>query len=150
MNGPIVALSLLIGAAAVLQGALNRKVAAVWGLPAAIALNALVLLPCALGLLALARAGVLPGELLRPRAEAFVNPRGWYLLPGLLGMFIVTALPLAIGRIGATQVFVTVVAGQMVASLAWDRGVEGIAPSALRLFGVGLVTVGAYLASIRS
>ena len=150
MNGPIVVLSLLVGAAAVLQGALNRRVAAAWGLPAAIAFNTLVLLPCALGLLALARADVLPGDLLRPRSEAFTSPRGWYLLPGLLGMFIVTALPLAIGRIGATQVFVTVVAGQMAASLVWDRVAEGIAPSALRVAGVLLVTVGSYLASRRS
>jgi transporter family-2 protein len=150
MNAPTLALSLLIGAAAVLQGALNRKVAAAWGLSAAIALNTLVLLPCTLALLGLARAGVLSSELFRPRAEAFAHPRVWYVLPGLLGMLIITALPLAIARVGAMQVFVTVVAGQMVASLVWDRVAEGIAPSPLRIAGLALVTVGAYLASIRA
>jgi uncharacterized membrane protein YdcZ (DUF606 family) len=150
MNAPVLALAVLVGFAAVFQGALNRKVAAAWGLPAAIVLNATILLVCAAGLLALSRAGASNSELFRPRPEAFTHARWWYSLPGLLGFVIVAALPFAIARVGALNVFVSVVAGQMFAGLLWDRYVEGIAINGWRVAGVTLVIAGAGLATVRA
>ncbi|MBL8678280.1 MAG: DMT family transporter [Myxococcales bacterium] len=149
MNVVVLALAVLVGVASVIQAALNRRISAAWGLPAAIVLNALVLVTCATILYALSRAGATPSELFRPKPEAFSNPRWWYLLPGLLGLVIVAALPLAISKVGALQIFVTVVAGQMLAGLVWDKIVEGVAITPSRVAGVLLVIVGAAIASVR-
>lgn len=149
MNVAVLALAVLVGCASVMQAAINRRISAAWGLPAAIVLNALVLVSCAAVLYALSRSGATPGELFRPKPEAFSNPRWWYAAPGLLGLVIVAALPLAISKAGALQVFVTVVAGQMLAGLVWDKVVEGIAVTPSRIAGIALVIVGAAVASIR-
>lgn len=141
------ALALLLGAAAVFQASLNRQIAVSVGLPAAALLNATVLLLiAALGFsYALTTRSGLPGE-----ADALGVLRHfswWWCIPGMLGFALVMGLPYAVSKIGALNVFVAVVAAQMVTSLLWDTFVEGVQPSGMRAVGALLTVAGVLLVS---
>ncbi|MCB9763182.1 MAG: DMT family transporter [Alphaproteobacteria bacterium] len=138
---------LLLGFAIVGQGVLNRAVGERWGLSAAVVLNATVLLASATAVMLLVRSAP-------QRFPAFFSPHPsldasawWFIFPGMLGCVIVTGVPWAISRFGAAPVFVLVVAGQMVASLAWDALVEGRPATLPRVAGAALAVAGAALVS---
>lgn len=137
----------IVGLGAVLQGALNRRIAGRWGLPAAALLNATVLL-VAVGcffLLAKTREELLPVSLrLKPMEE---GPSVWFVLPGLLGFALVAGIPWAIGEIGALQVFVLSISSQLLGSMAWDALAEGKPVTWNRVGGVLLAIAGALLAT---
>jgi transporter family-2 protein len=136
----------IVGLVSVLQGGLNRRVMAHWGLTHAVLLNNLVLLGVSIALVMAARSfpGRFPPEF-APRALA--GGAWWYALPGLCGMVIVIGIPWAIAHLGAAQVFVAIVAAQLAGSLCWDVGIEGRALSVARIAGVVLALAGAWLAS---
>ncbi|MDP3275147.1 MAG: DMT family transporter [Deltaproteobacteria bacterium] len=150
MNSGYFVFAISVGFAAVLQGALNRRVAQAWGLPAVAMLNSLVVLAASLALYVAARNGLTGNDLFRHRAEAFSQMRWWHIAPGMLGLMIVLGLPLSISKLGAQATFALVVAGQMITGIMWDRMVEGIAISAWRLGGLLLVMAGAALVNVRS
>ncbi len=139
-------LPLLIGATGVLQNTLNRKIAAGIGLPLALLVNSftLVLLSVALFFcLRLVPNENLP-EIFRSRTEWSL---GWKnLLPGFFGFFIIATAPLAIGRVGATKVFIGVIVAQIIASILWDFYAEALPISSTRLIGAALALAGALLA----
>ena len=144
MIWPVV-LPFALGFAAVLQAAINRQVGNHWGTLVTSAASGVVLALTAMSIFAIVRlvptfhgAGVQP----------ISNPAWWWLLPGVLGFGLVAGLPLAMDRIGATRVFLLMVAGQMVASLAWDTLSAGRGVNLVRLAGVGLAVVGATLVCI--
>jgi transporter family-2 protein len=114
-----------LGLAAVLQGGLNRQVAGQWGLAGAALFNTLVLLAAVGALLALVRLrpSVLP-EFFQIKG-ALAQLRWWWILPGLFGFALVTGIPFAISRLGAFPVFLGILVGQMITSLAWDAVLEG-------------------------
>jgi transporter family-2 protein len=134
-----------LGMAAVLQGGLNRQIAGPWGLAAAALFNTLVLLAAVGALLAVARLrpAALP-ELFQVRG-ALAQVRWWWILPGLFGFALVTGIPFAISRLGAFPVFVGILVGQMITSLAWDALLEGRPLTAARLCGAVLAIVAAVL-----
>lgn len=125
----------LLGLAAVLQAGLNRQVMDAWGLAHAALLNTLVLLAAvgALLLVAKLRPGALP-DLFQVRG-GWAEVRWWWLLPGLCGFALVTCIPFAIPKLGAFPVFLGILAGQLVASLAWDALMEGRPLTLPRIFG---------------
>lgn len=131
-----------LGVAAVLQGGLNRQIMGAWGLGQAALLNTLVLL-AAVGVLLLVvklRPSALP-ELFQGRG-GIGDLRWWWLLPGLCGFALVTCIPFAIPRLGAFPVFLGILAGQLIASLAWDAVMEG-RPLSLSRLGGALLAVAA-------
>ncbi|MCC7442105.1 MAG: DMT family transporter [Bdellovibrionales bacterium] len=138
-----------LGGLTILQAGLNRMIGSRWGLVPAVFLNSLVLILAASAVygIAVARPDLFP-PLFQDRG-GFRSFSWWYLLPGLCGLCLVMGIPWAIGRAGATPVFVTLVAAQMVASLAWDRMVEGQPLSPPRLLGAALAIAGALLAARR-
>ena len=139
------ALSMALGVFAVLQAALNKQLLASFGLAPAILLNGGLVLVLAVGLFACAHWGHIPSL---SSGDAGVRGfRWWWLLPGLFGFSLIVGLPLAVRRIGALQVFVGVVAAQMVASSVWDLMVEHIPPTPLRIVGALLAVVGVFLVS---
>lgn len=134
-----------LGLAAVLQGGLNRQIAGQWGLAATALLNILVLLVAVGALLALVR--------LRPAAlpdlfalkGGLAQFRWWWIFPGLFGFALVTGIPYAISRLGAFPVFLGILVGQMVTSLAWDALLEGRPLTATKVCGAALAVVAAVL-----
>ena len=141
--------SLGLGAIAVLQAAINRKVAAVWGLAPAVLLNTVVLLVVAGAFLGTALRGLGPFARFVAEDARLGQLRWWWVLPGLLGFALVAGLPWAVARVGALQVFVGVVAAQMVTSLFWDALVEGIPATGARALGAALAIVSVVLVAWR-
>ncbi len=134
-----------LGLAAVLQGGLNRQIMGSWGLAQAALLNTLVLL-AAVGVLLLVvklRPAALP-DLFQARG-ALAEARWWWLIPGLCGFALVTCIPFAIPRLGAFPVFLGILAGQLIASLAWDAAMEGRPLTLSRVCGALLAVAAAAL-----
>jgi transporter family-2 protein len=72
----------------------------------------------------------------------------WFLLPGLLGTFVVFCMVFGYSRAGATAPTVGLIAGQVLASIALDAmqvGPGSKPMSASSLLGAGLVVAGAVL-----
>jgi transporter family-2 protein len=66
----------------------------------------------------------------------------WYLIPGLLGIFLVAGIPWAISQWGSSTVFVGLIASQMASSLLWDVFAEGKTLQWNQISGVLLGTLG--------
>lgn len=133
----------LVGIAAVVQAGINKQAGERWGLAGSVFSSSMVLSAAALiiWLISLYSPDRLP-----PFFSAPANPRPfspWFLIPGLLGLVIVTGLPWGIQKIGASLCFVIAIAVQMAASLAWDGVVEGRPFSWVKALGVGIATIGA-------
>lgn len=68
---------------------------------------------------------------------------------GPLGVIVVTFVILSVHRVGASQMFVLLIAGQLITALWMDRyGLLGLAPTPVslpKLAGIVLVIAGAYL-----
>lgn len=145
----IMLLPLFLGIAGVLQGGLNRQMALKWGLASAVFVNAVVFFIACLALFLAAKAGaswIASDFSIRGNLSQF---KWWYLLPGLFGFAFVVGIPYAIPRIGALQVFLGIIAFQLIGSMLWDLWVEGIAISWHRVAGSALALVGAGIASYR-
>lgn len=74
----------------------------------------------------------------------------WYKFTGgLLGVFVVTAVLLTVQEIGASNMFVLLVAGQLITALLMDHfGVLGLRSNPIswqKLMGIGMVVVGAWM-----
>lgn len=139
---------LILGVVSVVQAALNRRIAAVWGLLPATLLNALVFTTFTALCLLIARTGKTPlsGWML---PVSLRDLRALWLVPGVFGFAIVIGLPWALGRMGALSTFVAMIAAQMVTSVAWDYFVEGVGMSASRVIGAVLTIVGVALVALR-
>ncbi len=133
-----------IGAIAVLQATMNRRIAESWGLAPAAMLNTLIALLSAAALLGYCvTAGARTG-LFRVAIEPS-SFRWWWLLPGVFGFAIVVGLPWAVGKAGALPTFVSLVAGQMLMSTLWDRFALGIALDPSRMLGAALAIASVWL-----
>jgi uncharacterized membrane protein YdcZ (DUF606 family) len=134
-----VGLASALGFFSVLQAGLNRRVADHLGLSVAALLNNAVLLATTLLVVGVLRANT---------AFSFRELKPVYLLPGMLGIFLVAGIPLAISRYGATRVFLPLIASQILFSLIWDRALEGIAIKPVQIVGSLVAIVGSLVASL--
>ncbi|HEY8278713.1 MAG TPA: DMT family transporter [Bdellovibrionota bacterium] len=141
-------LSLAIGALGVLQNTLNRQLAPRFGLPSVLMVNSLVMVGC--GTIFYLLVKMLPQESLPPlyRVGPGLRSDPFLLLPGLFGFFIVATVPWAIERMGATRVFIGIIAAQMVVSMLWDWRMENVSVSAWRILGALLALAGAAVAAL--
>jgi len=95
------------------------------------------------------------GLLLLFSKQAFPSLQGysqvdWYKFTGgMLGVFVVTVTLLSVQEVGASNMFVLIVAGQLFTALMMDHfGVLGLRPNPInmqKLIGILLVIGGAYL-----
>lgn len=145
MRSSFVFVPLVLGSLAVLQGVLNRRLAGGIGLASAGVINNVVLLIAGLTLFAVARWApqVLP-PLFTTGSGHWKTP-WWILIPGLCGFALVTGLPFAISKIGASTTFLLLIGAQIIASLFWDIAIEKRQVSTAQLGGALLVIVGAAL-----
>lgn len=139
-----------LGCLAVVQVALNKRIAGVVGLTQAVILNAGVLLVVATVFWLCARGarGEFGGWM--GGAGTWADARLWWVVPGLCGLTLVAGMPWAAQRVGALQTFVVLVAGQMLFSIAWDYVVDGVEVTVPRVLGAGLAIAGAAVSTIRS
>lgn len=130
----------------ILQAGLNRRIAQSWGIPSATFLNACVLILLAGGFLIFAvnRAEPLPG-LFRGTFDV-KNAAPWFVIPGILGFILIVGGPWALARFGAVHTFTLLISAQLLGSLAWDRWIEGIAISPMRVVGVVITWLGVLIA----
>ncbi|MEO5668504.1 MAG: DMT family transporter [Bdellovibrionota bacterium] len=139
MNPVVYVLPLIVGLCGVLQGGLNKRLAAEWGLGWVLMSTSVLVLLFSGVLLAL---DVYPGKM------NFSELKWWHALPGVFGFLVVLCIPISIARIGALPSFLIVVASQIVASGAWDKFVEGAELPWTRVAGASLALVGAWLATL--
>lgn len=139
----------VLGGFAVLQVALNKRIAGSMGLTQAVILNAFVLLVVALVFWLYARGA-------RADYGEWMSGSGgpsdfklWWIIPGLCGLTLVAGLPWAVERIGALQAFVVLVAAQMLFGILWDHFVDGVEVNLPRVAGAGLAIAGAFVTTLR-
>lgn len=84
-----------------------------------------------------------------PELYQYSSVRWYYYAGGLLGAFVVTVTLLSVSKIGASNMFVLIIAGQLVTAVVIDHfGLLGIKQSAVslqKLLGILLLVVGALL-----
>lgn len=132
---------ILAGISIVLQGTLNRQVAAQIGLVSAVVLNAVVFLVFSVLLWVLVKYNFisgLPGQ----GANAWGELNWWALLPGIFGFIIVFSTPIAIHYLGANLAFSMVICTQLGASLIWDSVAKKTFPSLMTSAGVLVMLLG--------
>lgn len=134
--------ALLAGATMPLQAGINLRLRHFLGDPVLAALVSF-----AVGTLALAVYGLSTRPL--PSAEMVAGAPWWAWLGGLLGAFFVSATIILAGELGATTTMAWLLAGQFTFALVLDHyglisfAVREVSP--LRILGVALLVVGAYL-----
>lgn len=142
LNG-LIAFPIVLGVATVLQSALNKKMSTDLGLPLAILINSFIVLLLSIVFYFYARVEV-PNKL-----SGGLPIFWWYLIPGVFGMLFITGVPFAISKIGALEVFIGIVAGQIVASILWDLKVENIPLNPTRVLGSICAVASILLVSIK-
>ncbi len=148
MNPTIVILCILAGCATAIQGGLNRRIAELWGASPTILLNGLSLCVAATLTVWLAsRSDSAFASLIGAKPGGLTRPHWWYVIPGLLGFFMLMVMPGAMAKLGVTQVFVLLLAGQLLTALVWDMWIDGLSVSLSRVGGVILVFLGSWLSS---
>lgn len=135
---------LCIGAFAVLQAGLNRRIGAQSDLFRATVLNGITFLAVATVVWRVAVHFELTSSGPLFNVEAI---RWWWILPGFLGCSLVIGLPFAISRIGALKTFVVLVAAQILFGAVWDRIVEQSTITPVRIAAAGLAIGAAALSA---
>lgn len=69
----------------------------------------------------------------------------WFLLPGVMGLLVVSFVPLMIKHLGAFPTIAAMLFGQIVTSFLYDTLVLGYSFDTSRLIGILLTGTGAYL-----
>jgi len=136
-------LPIIVGSIVVIQGGMNRELAANWGLPGMMLLNSVMYLIASAGFFLIARFHLLPLSPVLRDKNSFESFSLWYLIPGAFGFIIVLGVPMAIARFDTLKIFICLVAAQMITSLLWDKFVDGIDFSFTRVLAASITVVGA-------
>jgi len=136
-------LPIIVGSIVVIQGGMNRELAASWGLPGMMLLNSVMYLLASLGFFLVARFQLFPLSPVFKDKNSFESFSLWFLLPGAFGFIIVLGVPMAIAKFDTLKVFICLVAAQMITSLLWDKFVDGIDLSFTRILAAAVTLVGA-------
>lgn len=139
---------LALGTIGILQGALNKQLAQTIGVAHATMLGSVITLAFSVLLYIPARyAPHLLPELFQAKLS-LLTWKWWYFIPGLFGLFIVAGLPFAFAKLGAVNVTVGLIAAQMITSVLWDLGVEGLAVSWTKWLGLVLAFTSVLLITV--
>ena len=84
-----------------------------------------------------------------PELAQYSNVKWYQYSGGLLGAFVVTVTLIAVSQIGAANMFVLIIAGQLTTAIIMDHfGVLGVKENPInlqKLIGILLVVCGAYI-----
>jgi bacterial/archaeal transporter family-2 protein len=127
---------LLIGIFGILQGALLKNVALEIGVAHAILIALAIYF--FLGIILFILVSNLPQVL--PAFYAVKYPvtyfKWWYLVPGIIGFFIVLFFPQAMNQLGAVKVTILIIAGQIITSTFWDFFIDHISFTPFKFLGI--------------
>lgn len=141
-------LPLFLGFSVVTQGILNRKIAAEWGLPSTVLLNAAVFFILSGILFLLTR--VFPEyfpDYLRVHQFNLQKTKYWFLFPGMCGFFLVLGVPWALQNIGPSKTFILLIVAQTVLSVMADKWIFHTEVSMMKLVGSIVALMGALIVS---
>ncbi len=127
---------LMIGVLGIFQGALLKNMALEIGMAHATLIGATITFLLSIGLFFLVRSNpqILPDfYVIKQPLNVF---RWWYLIPGLITIFILLFFPKAMSELGAVKVTILVVAGQIIFSTFWDFFMENISFTLFKLLGI--------------
>ena len=144
------AFPVFIGLLAVLQTGLSKRMASSMDLSGVVLLTTLTASFLAAGLFFLSR--YTPDSfppLFRPRSEGIIWA-WWYFIPGVSALSFAVGMPFATVRLGAVQVFIALIAAQIVGGLFWDYLFEQRPISLLRIIGIAFVLIGVVLVTLES
>ena len=136
-------LPLFAGIAITVQSGINSQLREAVNHPLLAAFISFVIGTVALGVLLLFSKDMLPGL-------SEYSAIQWYKYTGgFLGAFVVTVTLVSVSQIGAGNMFVLIVAGQLITAVVMDHfGILGMKPNPVslqKLLGIGLLIGGAYL-----
>lgn len=151
-------LTLLVGAATIVQGGLNHRwsspvvdgttsaTSTGWNLISILFLNSIATLVIAGVLWAISffRKGWLPTALEGSGTVGFPQGVHWFhFFPGLCGMIIIAGIPMSIEKIGVVKTMLLVIAAQLVFGLLWDSMISQQEVSVYKMLGVLITMIGA-------
>jgi uncharacterized membrane protein YdcZ (DUF606 family) len=138
-------LPLFLGAISVFQAGLNETMISKIGFSLTMVCNSVVLLGLSLLFVTLFQQNpaFLPKEFHAPSSEFTWN--WWYLLPGLLGFFLVAGIPISFAANGSAKTMILLVAFQILTGILWDYFYREAEFSKRQIFGAGLALLGAVL-----
>lgn len=138
-----------LGLTVVVQGVLNRRIGADWGMPAAVLLNALIFFAVSLALYGWAKfSPESTPSLLRLPENHVRSMELWYLIPGLCGFILVLGMPISLHQNGPTKTFILLIASQIIFSLGLEKFITGEFPGILKISGALLAVIGATLVAL--
>lgn len=129
-------LPLMIGCFGILQGALNRQIAATIGVTQAALITNLGTVIICVGFYFFVKSfSHLFPPFFQVKAE-FSTYKWWYIFPPIFGFLIISGIPFAILKLGAVKVTVGLIAAQMITSIVWDIMVEDISLNIMKIIGI--------------
>lgn len=140
-------LPFVIGLITVLQSSLNKKISMSDGVASAVFLNTFLILFISLAFFYLQKYDFIPLPASMKSQSLFGFNKWWMIVPALCGFTIVLGFPLALSKLGAAEVFVFAVAGQCLGGLLWDTLIDGHPFQPLKVIGVIVTFLGAFLVS---
>ncbi len=136
-------LPILAGIAITAQSGINSQLRAAIQHPLMAAFISFIVGTVALALLLLFSKETLP------ELAQYSNAKWYQYSGGLLGAFVVTVTLISVSQIGAANMFILIIAGQLATAVVMDHfGVLGVKESPInlqKLIGVFLVVCGAYI-----
>ena len=140
-------LPVFAGIAITVQSGINSQLRAAIQHPLMAAFISFVVGTVALGLLLIFSKSAMPG------LTQYSSIQWYQYTGGLLGAFVVTVTLISVAQIGAGNMFVLIVAGQLITAMLMDHfGVLGMKENPVnlqKLIGILLVVCGAYLVNKR-
>lgn len=136
-------LPLFLGACAVLQAELNKRISIGWGLSRALVINSSILFICAWTAFWWFKSHQ-PPELFHKQTVQG-DFQWWFVLPGLCGLALVAGLPFSMTQLGAGTTFIVVTATQMGLALLLDALSGGVPFSFQKALAALLVVIAIWL-----
>ncbi len=145
-------LPVILALSVVLQGMLNKKIAAEQSLVFAVFLNATVFLIVSGVLFFISKkySESMPSFLKMPidSKNIFSSDNLWYLIPGLCGFVLVLGIPWALQNLGSAKTFIILIVSQIILSLLAEKFVFNNDLSILKITGALVALVGAVMVGI--
>lgn len=142
--GLMMFLPFLVGAVTVLQGGLNKQLLSQYDLLEITLLNTAITLFAAIIVFFVWN----QFEPIKLRLN-YPDFRFWFIIPGICGLMVVLGIPFGINKLGATKLFVGIVAAQLIGGILWDSRVEAMSIGWNRILGACLALGGVLMTYIK-